>query len=94
MSEERMMRLTKPMYGEIQKYVWYTTDGYDTSVNFTSLPEWEELELAPSKDFKPKCYYDMINHGHRDDEGHIIYDGRVFKCVSCDIREQCIYKRE
>lgn len=49
---------------------------------------------APSKDFKPKCYYDMINHGHRDDEGHIIYDGRVFKCVSCDIREQCIYKRE
>ena len=88
-----MMRLTKPMYGEIQKYVWYTTDGYDTSVNFTSLPEWEELELAPSKDFKPLCWYQIDGVSDDDIKNEITVLMR-FKCYSCDIREQCIYKRE
>lgn len=88
MSEERMIRVTEReyhMYVDAMGYHFHMAD---------LMESFEKLELAPSKNFKPKCYYDMINHGHRDDEGHIIYDGRVFKCVSCDIREQCIYKRE
>jgi hypothetical protein len=51
-----MIRVTKPIFDEIDTYVRYYTDDYDTSVTFTCLPTWDELEPAP-----PKCcpYLDL-----------------------------------
>jgi len=78
MSEERMIRIHK---GE-QKLI------------YVDLLDWDKLELAPSKDFKPKCYYETLPIIVGNAGGRKIMSGIKPKCVSCDIREHCIYKRE
>ena len=102
MTEERMIRVVRPtdvyeldrdditVYTEIR---YYGTDAHlqrrGESRNI------DELELAPPKDFKPKCYYEYTIIWQSSEE-YITQKPSVFKydCESCDIRESCIYKRE
>ena len=74
--------------------VWAESIGYH---HHLEAEPFDELELAPPKDFKPKCYYEKIIDNIVVDvvKGCEIWDTvEVLKCVSCDIRESCIYKRE
>lgn len=87
MTEERMIRVTLEkgdfITGHITKYDKW---GHAREIDI------DELELAPSPDFKPKCYYESVTVMERDWDNLILEDR--WKCVSCDIREKCIYKRE
>lgn len=54
----------------------------------------ENFTVSP-KDFKPKCHYmNEFVCWVRDEEGHAIDSVHRYMCVSCDIRKECVYKRE
>ena len=63
--------------------------GQDGELNYF-IEGFYKLEPAPPKDFKPKCYHEKIATLQPNEQW--AYD--TYKCVSCDIRESCIYKRE
>ena len=58
----------------------------------------ETSEPVPPKDFKPKCAVmdvTVFASGVYKEDGTCISEtGEVPLCLTCDIREQCIYKRE
>jgi hypothetical protein len=85
-----MIRVNKCQFDELVLYARYYTDDFDTWVcGDAPNMEFKELEPAPPKDFKPKCHF-LTFHVQTDiDEGH---DEPL--CVTCDIRKECIYKRE
>lgn len=96
MTEERMIRVNEQgadvIYDALSAYT------HNSGLRFMGNPiRWFQLELAPPPDFKPKCYYTTSTTKYFTEEGlriHIIPESTEPMCVSCDIREKCIYKRE
>jgi hypothetical protein len=85
MKHERMLRIED---GVVSIEVEYE-DHFIAQMAVEDMEDVGLLELAPPKDFKPKCWFEY-NFFSPDENG----DTMKFKCFSCNLKEACIYKRE
>jgi len=95
MNEERILHLSEKSMMWLQTVLEEAYMG-DCGVipdeffaNELMIKGWLDLELAPPKDFKPKCHDHVTSTWIQENSFKVFYE-----CDSCDIREQCIYKRE